>query len=158
MRPIPLLLLPLLATGCAGLASLPSLGTYYVDEERLVVRAIDEPDTIAMLGWGDSLEVIDAPLELRTSEDLFAVRVGQAYGRADRDAIMSDILFRNRYSQGRPIGVLAGGGRYFLDEFGDTVLVRRRSNLVRKPAERDVDVVEQKEVLKPKRTKKKGRR
>jgi hypothetical protein len=52
--------------------------------------------------------------------------------------------------------VLAGGGRYYLDEFGDTVVVRRRTNLVRKPVERDVDVVEQKELLRPKRAR--GRR
>jgi hypothetical protein len=157
MRPIPLILsaLPLIA-GCATLGSLPSLGTYYVDEERVLVRGIDEGDTVATLAWGDSLEVLDAPMEVRTSEDLFVVRSGRVYGRTERDALMSDILFRSRYSNGRPIGVLAGGGRYYLDEFGDTVVVRRRTNLVRKPVERDVDVVEQKELLRPKRAR--GRR
>lgn len=142
--------LPLLLAGCAGLAGHPSLGTYYVDEERIVVRGIDEGDTLATLSWGDSLEVIDAPLEVRTSEDLFVVRGTGGFGRAERDALMSDVLFRSKYGHGRPIGVRSDGRRFYLDEFGDTVYVRRRPNLVRKPADGEVDVVEEKELLKRK--------
>jgi hypothetical protein len=153
MRLVPLFLLPLLIAGCAGLGSLPSLGVYYVDEEHLVVSGIDEADTVASLAWGDSVEVVDATMEMRTSDDLFVVRTGDRFGRAHRDALMSDLLFRSRYSKGRPIGVLAGGGRYYLDEFGDTVTIRHRANLVRKPAARQVDVVEEKEVAKPKQRK-----
>lgn len=140
----------LLAAGCAGLDGLPSLGTYHVDEERLVVLGIEEADTVAVLAWGDTVEVVDAPMDVRTSDDLFVVRAGDVHGRLERDALMSDLIFRSRYSHGLPIGVLADGRRYYIDEFADTVVIIRRPNLVRKPAARDVDVFDERELLKPK--------
>jgi hypothetical protein len=159
MRSIPfapflvLVALALAAVGCATISAYPSLGTFYVDDERLIVRGLEHGDTVATLGWGDTLEVIDAPIEQRSSDDLFVVRAGDGYGRAERDPLMSDMLFRSKYSHGRPVGTTGDGRHFYRDEFGDTVMIRPRPNVARKQVEETKEdvVVSDKSVKRKKR-------
>ena len=154
MRPDLLLATLLLAAGCAGVRHYPSLGTYHVDEPRLVVLALETSDTVAILTWADSLEVLDAPIEVRQSDDLFVVRTAAGVGRVGRDAIMTDLLFRSRYSRGRPIATDAAGGRYYLDEFGDTIAIRRRNPEIPRTPARELEpdvVIEEKELRRRRR-------
>jgi hypothetical protein len=159
MRPYLLPLLCVLAIGCSSLDRHPSLGTYFVDDEQLVVLGIDAPDTVAVLTWGDTVEVIDAPMELRSSDDLFVVRTDAGVGRAERDLLISDLLFRSKYSHGRMIRTSVDGRRFYLDEFRDTVMIRHRTNVARKSNRPDDEVeVSDKELSKKsKRSKAPGR-
>lgn len=154
LRPLPLL--ALLLSSCAGIGRYPSLGTYYVDETRIAVLELERPDTLGFLVFADSVEVIDAPLEDRTSDDLFIVRTARGFGRAERDLLMSDILFRSKYSRGRPVATAADGGRYYLDEFGDTVEVAWRGDVVETP---EAEVVTEKPATRAKsKAKKKSKK
>jgi hypothetical protein len=132
-----MLILTLIAAGCASVAPYPSAGTYFVDEERAVVRGLELGDTIAVLRWGDSLEVLEAPAEARGGEAYFVVATAGGYGRTERDLLISDILFRNKYTHGRAVESTDAGLRYYRDEFGDTVVIRPRPNVARRPAEHD---------------------
>lgn len=144
--------LSLCAPGCAGLGAYPSLGTYHVDGVRLVILDVEAPDTLAILGFGDTVEVIDAPPEHRTSDDLFIVRVGRTYARAERDLLMSDYLFRSKYTRGRPV-LGTSSNRYYLDEFRDTVQIRWQENVTRtsKPIADDDTIITERPRSKKKR-------
>jgi hypothetical protein len=152
LSPLALTVLAVALAGCG--ASYVSLGTWYVDEPALplVIADDDRVDTLATLGWGDSLEVLDAPREERGGDDHFLVRRGELLALAPRDLLLSDVLFRSKYSHGRPIHVAADGRRYFLDEFGDTMHVafRREAAMPRDTAERRED-------MKPEKSKGKGK-
>ncbi|MBC8145277.1 MAG: hypothetical protein H7X80_06795, partial [bacterium] len=104
-----LLLLSIFVGGCGSLRQYPSLGTYYVDDESITMLHVDRPDTLATLTFADTVEVIDVPLEIRTSDDLFVVHRNGQYGRLERDFVMSELLFLSKYTRGMPVATTTAG-------------------------------------------------
>lgn len=149
-----LLMLALFVGGCGSLRQYPSLGTYYVDADSLIMIAAEDPDTLATLVFGDTLEVIDAPFEVRASDDMFVVHRGGRYGRIERDFVMSELLFLSKYTRGRPVYADPNGRRYYRDEFGDTIRISWHEDAPR-PARIKPDTVV---VEKPKKKRRKPRR